>query len=268
MVAGTAFAIACSAALGEAVTFSSTGTGAANLTPGVDAFRAVAGTPVNAPGPGPVTSGRREINWDANAMDAFASPVRLPNNFTNNNSMRGAVFVTGGDGFLVSQRAGQAGFTNARFGEVDPSCGSEFQTFSAERLFAAKNSTVMGVCFFVPSSPTTPATVSSFGAVFADVNSDADTFLEFFDLAGDLLHRAIASPQDKGLSFVGTAFDAGERIARVRIHAGNTPMGTGIVDAGSTDVVVLDDFAYSEPIEVPAPEAAAPIAAARLRRRR
>src|SRR5262249_47356306 len=48
-----------------------------------------------------------------------------------------------------------------------------------------------------------------------------------------------------GLSFLGVSFDAGERVARVRITAGNTPLGPP--EGGGIDVVVMDDFIYSEP---------------------
>jgi hypothetical protein len=241
--------------LGAAVSFSSTGNNAANLAPGVDAFRTAVGGPVNAPATGPFTTGRREINWDANALDAFASPNLMPNTFFNNNSRRGAVFTTPGDGFLLSQRAAQNGPASVRFGDIDPSYAGEFQAFSPERLFAAKNSTVTDVLFFVPSSPATPATVSAFGAVFTDVDSDSSTFMQFFDVGGNLLHTAFASPSDKGLTFVGATFNGGERIARVRITSGNTAMGAGVIDGGSNDIVVMDDFIYAEPIEVPAPGA-------------
>ncbi len=257
IVAAIALSAAAVTTHGAAVTFSSTAADPATMTAGVDAFRAAVGGPVNAPGVGPFLTGRREINWDAGALDAFASPNLMPNNFFNNNSKRGATFVTPGDGFLVSQRTGQAGFSSLRFGDIDPSYAVEFTRFSADRLFAAKNSTVTDVFFFVPTSPTTPATVSSFGAVFADVDSDAATTLEFFDLGGNLLHTAFAAPQDKGLSFIGATFDGGERIARVRITSGNAFLAPGVIDGGGTDVVAMDDFIYGEPLEVPAPGALA-----------
>ncbi|MBN8646117.1 MAG: PEP-CTERM sorting domain-containing protein [Planctomycetes bacterium] len=252
------------------VSFSSTGADAAGMTPGVDAFRAAIGGPVNAPGAGPFASGRREINWDAPALDAFASPALMPNNFFNNNSKRGAAFTTPGSGFLVSQRAAQAGFTAPRFGDINPAYAAQFQTFSAERLFAAKDSTVTDVFFFVPSDPATPATVSSFGAVFADVDDDATTFLEFFDLSGNLLHQAFASPNPSGLTFIGTTFDAGERIARVRIHAGTLALGAANLESPGADIVAMDDFFYAEPQAVPTPGTASLLAAGAvgLRRRR
>jgi hypothetical protein len=42
-----------------------------------------------------------------------------------------------------------------------------------------------------------------------------------------------------------------ERIARVRITTGNSSLGPN--DGGAVDVVVMDDFLYSEPQVVPEP---------------
>lgn len=261
-----------SSALGAAVTTGATSPDASGLTSAVDDFRAVAGSPANAAGAGPFDSGRRQISWDGGAAtDPFVSPALMPNNFFNSNVKQGNVYLTPGSGFLLSQRAAAANFTAPRFGDINPSYASEFITFSAERLFAAKDSVITDVFFFVPSSPATPATVASFGAVFADVDSDAATFMEFFDLDGSLLHTAFASPRDKGLSLLGASFDAGERIARVRIHAGTTPMGATNFDGGASDIVVMDDFIYSEPLAVPGPGAAGVLVLAGLagvRRRR
>ena len=51
------------------------------------------------------------------------------------------------------------------------------------------------------------------------------------------------------VSFLGVAFTAGELVARVRITSGNAALGP--VDApAATDVVVMDDFLYSEPLEL------------------
>lgn len=259
------------ASLGAAVTFSSTAANAANMAAGVDAFRTAVGGPINSPATGPFTTGRREINWDAVGLDGITSPNLMPGDFFNNNSRRGIAFTTPGDGFLISQRAAQIGPAGVRFGDIDPSYPAEFQAFSPERLFAAKNSTVTDVLFFVPSSPTTPATVSSFGAVFSDVDLDGTTKIEYFDLGGALLHVAFASAQDKGLTFIGATFNGGERIARVRITSGNGFMAAGVHDSSDNDIVVMDDFIYGEPIAVPAPGMAGLLGGAgvvALRRRR
>ncbi|HEU5250000.1 MAG TPA: hypothetical protein VFW15_08430, partial [Thermoanaerobaculia bacterium] len=48
------------------------------------------------------------------------------------------------------------------------------------------------------------------------------------------------------LSFLGVVFNAGERVARVRITSGNAALGPADSPPG-TDVAVMDDFIYAEP---------------------
>jgi len=259
------------------IVFSGTGSNAASLQTVVDSFRAALGGANNGVG-GTFATGRREINWDAPALDAFASPSLMPADFFNPvspppGSPRGASFSTPGTGFLVSQRAEVGGADNVRFGDIDPSYDSIFQTFSSQRLFAAQGSTITDVHFFIPGSPTSPGTVKGFGAVFADVDDDASTYLEFFDVNNNLVHSQSVSPQNNGLSFLGVSFDAGEQIARVRITAGNTPMGAGVLDgfddiAGFQDIVVMDDFIYGEPVPAPGAAMIAVLGAGFLARRR
>ena len=43
-------------------------------------------------------------------------------------------------------------------------------------------------------------------------------------------------------------FNAGERIGRVRITAGNAALGASVFETGGIDLVVMDDFIYAEPI--------------------
>jgi hypothetical protein len=45
--------------------------------------------------------------------------------------------------------------------------------------------------------------------------------------------------------------NAGERIARVRITTGNSALGPNDQNGDNIDVVVMDDFIYSEPIPEP-----------------
>lgn len=224
----------------------------------VDQFRADAGNPNNGVAGGPFTTGRREINWDAPALDAFASPNFMPADFFNNNSKRGAHFSTPGSGLLVSQRNG----TNAadpalRFGDINPAYNTQFAAFSAQRLFAASGSTIIDTSFFVPSSPTTPASINSFGAVFTDVDLDGSSSLQFFDINGQLVRTEFIPAFNGGLSFVGVTFDAPIRIGRVRLNVGNLAMGQNNFDGPNADVVALDDFFYSEPLAIPAPGASA-----------
>ena len=96
------------------------------------------------------------------------------------------------------------------------------------------------------------ATVSAFGAVFSDVDTNATT-MEFFD-AGDLPLGSFVVPDTAGtatFSFLGVLFDAGEQIGRVRIITGNTGALGPTDGLEGADVVVMDDFLYAEPVPEP-----------------
>jgi len=230
---------------GAPVTFSAAGANPAGIQATVDAFRAALGT-LNPNVPGSFGSGRREINWDG-VPNGFAAPNNLPADFFNVNSPRGAVFSTGGTGFQVSANAGVAPI---EFDNINPTYSSIFQTFSAQRLFTAVGSNILDVNFFVPGT-TTPASVSGFGSVFTDVDLVGVTTLEFFDTNNLSLGTFNVMASNNGLSFLGVIFNAGERIGRVRITSGNSPLGPN--DSTGTDVVVMDDFIYGEPTNVPEP---------------
>lgn len=234
-----------SSTVGAPVTFSAAGANPAGIQATVDAFRAALGT-LNPNVPVSFGSGRREINWDG-VPDQLSAPNNLPANFFNVNSPRGAVFSTGGTGFQVSASAAVGA---VRFDNINPTYSSTFQTFSAQRLFTALGSNILDVNFFVPGS-TIPASVSGFGSVFTDVDLVGVTSIQFFDTNNVSLGTFNVAPFNNGLSFLGVFFNAGERVGRVRITSGNTALGPN--DSTGTDVVVMDDFIYSEPANVPEP---------------
>jgi hypothetical protein len=229
----------------------STGRGsAAGLQPTVDAFRAQLGS-LNPNVGGSAPGGRREINWDG-VSDAGPSTV-LPFDFFNARSPRGVLLtsVDGGPGRLLvsSITPGNEGFR-----DVDASYAGLFTPFSAPRLFASQNLPVNGsnpsvdVVFRVPGTGVA-ATTNAFGAVFADVNSTNRTYLQFFSADGRDL--GIYPAPTGTLSFVGVRYDAGERIALVRVRAGDFRLGRGIVQSGTQDLVAMDDFVYGEPQQLP-----------------
>lgn len=229
-----------------AITLASPGTSKAGFTPfsaagndtpasiqsTVDAFRAAVGDPNNGNSAGPITGGRREINWDGGG----AVPTSSPTPFTGFLNNRGAGFETPGTGFL----------------QTPPD--APFHFFSSPRIFTSVGSNITDVTFIVPGTAPAgtfgtgiPATVSGFGAVFTDVNSSSSS-LEFFDINNHSLFGAMnVAPVTVagGLSFLGFVANAGEEIARVRITAGTPP--------GGVDAVALDDFIYSEPKAIPEP---------------
>src|SRR4051794_39248024 len=226
------------------------GADASAIQGAVNGFRSDLGGVNNGVGGGPFSSGFRAINWDG-VPDTQAAPNNLAGNFFNVTSPRGIVFGTPGSGFQVSANSGNSLGAPVRFGNIDPSYSSIFQTFSAQRLFTALGSPEVDINFFVPGDSTTPAYVHGFGAVFTDVDLDDSTSLDFLDANNNSLFTLFVPPTDNGLSFAGVTFDAGEQVARVRILSGNAALGSGVLDGGQRDLVVMDDFLYGEPIAVP-----------------
>lgn len=234
--------------------FQAAGTSANSIQSTVDAFRAALGNPNNLNNPGPLTTGRREINWDGGnpVITVTTIPVTPFNVFLNT---RGAQFTTPGIGLSQATPSGLAVdlFNNPNYSTI-------FGTFSPSRLFTPVGSNVTEAAFFLPgSSGAVPATIRGFGAVFSDVdrpdgsgpskkrgNRGASTLIECFGVDGKALFSSFvpASPGDATFSFFGVLFDD-PIIARVRITTGDTAPGPD--DDENQDIVMMDDFIYGEP---------------------
>ena len=242
--------------------FQAAGKNVASIQSSVDAFRAALGTPINGNNPGPLATGRREINWDgAGGADTTTTvPVTPFNVFLNT---RGSQFTTPGIGLSQAPASGGAqGGLAVLFN--NPSYATIFSPFSNARLFTPVGSNITEALFFEPGTGgSVPATVSGFGAVFTDVdqpdgsgpgekhgNRGASTLVEFFGADGQLLFSSFvpASPGDGSLSFFGIKF-SDARIARVRITAGDVAPGPN--DDSKNDIVMMDDFIYGEPQALP-----------------
>ena len=226
----------------------------AGLLPVVDLYRADLGA-LNPNVVGSFGSGRREINWDG-VPDGVASPNAFPANFFNVNSPRGVVFSTPGTSFQVSSNV--ASGVPVNFGNIDPSYGTSFTTFSPERLFSAIGSNILDVNFFVPGN-LTPALTRGFGSVFTDVDLANATSLEFFDATNTSLGTFFAPAGPAGtvdsLSFLGVSY-LQPIVSRVRITSGNVALAAGATDQNGNprDAVAMDDFIYGEPMTtVPEP---------------
>jgi hypothetical protein len=241
--------------------FQVAGPTAASIQSTVDAFRAELGAPNNGNTPGPLASGRREINWDGGGANTNTDvPVTPFNVFLNT---RGGQFTTPGIGLSQAPPSGgaQGGLAGLFY---NPTYGAIFSTFSPLRLFTPVGSNITEALFFVPgTNGGVPATVSGFGAVFTDVdqpdgsgpgkkrgNRGASTLIEFFGADNKVLFSSFvpASPGDASLSFFGIVFDE-PLIARVRITTGNTAPGPD--DDDRHDIVMMDDFIYGEPQPLP-----------------
>jgi hypothetical protein len=231
--------------------FQAAGPTAASIQGTVDAYRAALGDPNNANNPGPLLSGRREINWDGGnpAILDTTPPVTPFDVFLNT---RGARFTTPGEGLSQAPPSGglQGGlavlFNNPTYATI-------FTTFSPSRLFTPVGSTVTDGSFFIPgTNGASPATVSGFGVVFTDVDlpdggkpHKASTLIEYFDSSGKRIFASFvpASPGDASLSFIGIKFNDAP-IASVRITTDAVP---GKNDDRRHDIVMMDDFIYGEP---------------------
>jgi hypothetical protein len=228
------------------IVFSASGATDAAIQSTVDAFRAALGDPNNGNAPGPLPSGRREINWDGGGF--AVTPAGTP--FLGFENIRGARFDTPppGTGFVQAPPTGPMGGLDTFFG--NPTYATIFQTFSDPRLFTAVGNNFIDVVFSIPGTMgSVPASVFGFGAIFADVDVPNTSSLQFFGLSGASLGTFFVPTFNNGLSFLGVIFD--EPVLRVRITSGNSPLGPN--DGGGVDVVALDDFLYSEPQQVPEP---------------
>ena len=222
------------------VVFSAAGDSAAIVTK-LNEFRLSAGDPLNsAPG---ATTGRREVNWDA-----------VPASFTNNNNFPLDFFGSSDPALSNARKRGLIlnGNTTFRvdttdFSEIDPSYAAQFEAFSRKRLFTYVGNNVTQITFKVPGTQT-DAFVKGFAVIFSDVDVADLTTVEYFNGDKSLgIFKATVAPQ--GFSFVGVGFPD-EKVTRVKITSGNGLLAAGVKDVsngGTKDLVVMDDFLYSEP---------------------
>jgi hypothetical protein len=232
--------------------FQAAGPNPGSIQSTVDQYRAALGAVNNGNNPGPLASGRREINWDGGGSTA-TSPGPTP--FTVFLNTRGANIITPGSGFVQAPLDGLVStFANPTYATI-------YQPFSPSRFFSPVGSNVTEVGFSVPGSVgATAATTTGFGVVFSDVDRpdgrglfgrrNPTALVEYFDKDGHPVFSSFvpASPGDASLSFFGVVFDDA-RIARVRITTGNAIPGAD--DTRRQDVVMMDDFLYGEPQAIP-----------------
>ncbi|MFL5582189.1 MAG: hypothetical protein ACJ8AO_17620 [Gemmatimonadaceae bacterium] len=220
----------------EATVFTASG----DINARVEDFRTLLGPP-NGGTAGEQATGRREISWDGAAANPFNNRNDFPADFFNTTAKTGAVFTTPGTGFRNDSLA---------FAEINPTYGTEFNFFSATRIFSPVGSNQLDQLFRVAGQPT-PALVRGYGIVFSDVDVANATTIELFAQDGSSLGKFAAPVRTdgRGVSFLGVAF-ADPIIARVRITLGTGALGTNVndvSDGGTADLVVLDNVIYGEP---------------------
>ncbi|CDF39996.1 unnamed protein product [Chondrus crispus] len=191
---------------------------------------------------GPLFSGFRSINWDAEVV-----PFDMPFNFFDKNVTRGAVFQAAKREFRVSNPVPPP--VDDRFDSLLPKgITNQFQTFSPKRLFTPLVKNRVTQIFKIPTL-NKRANVSGMGAVFVDVDLRRQTWMDFYTKSGCLLIRVFVPPRNRGLSFAGLYDLNGKPIIwRVVMKLGTISVqDAGARYRGRGDVVVLDDLLYGEP---------------------
>lgn len=234
-------------------TFSATSQNAKGLNSIILKFRAALGGVDNINKEGPLGSGHRSINWDADAV-----PFNMPGDFFKNTVTRGAEFFAVEGKFAVSNPPSQ----NNWFGSHVPAADNEFSsfnsifpklftTFSPKRLFTPVKSNNVITVFSIPGKHHgQEAFVSGFGAVFTNVGLKGKTFLNYYDENDCLILRQPVLLKPKGLSFAGilVVFKNKKKVAAA-IASVKITLGNGIVSRfrKGKNFVVLDDLIYGEP---------------------
>jgi hypothetical protein len=220
----------------EAVVFSSSGDINAQLT----TFKNKLGVLNTTIG---VTGGRREVNWDA-VPDSLMG-LKLPGDFFNPTEAGAPVARQRG---LLYAGSNDAVVSKTNFSETNAQAATEFASFSGNKTFAVINALEWPVGFRV-AGQTTSATINAFGAVFIDVDKSNSTSLEFFSGTQSLGKYFVPQQAGSKFSFLGVYFPT-QKITQVKIaHEGMLSSGEkDISQGGSKDLVVLDDFIYSEPV--------------------
>ena len=222
--------------------FSDSGANVAAITDTVDAFRAALGNPNNGNAPGPLATGRREINWDG-GVPPVINGTAPATPFTVFQNTRGATFTTPGTG--LTQAAATGGLLSLDL--INPQYATLFAPFSPNRLFAPIGSNITDGSFSIPGTGgTVPAGVSGFGVVFSDVDL-AGTSIAFTTTTGTIDPLPVATfTGNKTFSFLGLFLDPAEgQITNLRIITGTTALGPS--ESATVDLVVMDDFLFGEP---------------------
>ncbi|MEO5995977.1 MAG: hypothetical protein ABIN89_04605 [Chitinophagaceae bacterium] len=208
----------------------------------VDAFRAMLGPINTTPN---ATGGHRELNWDA--LPASLENKVLPNDIFNPIGTNASPAMQRG---LAYGAEGSFMISSDGFAQVNSAAAGQFAAFSGNKTFANTSASQWDMSFQQAGSAK-PASVQAFGLVFSDVDKDNSTSLEFFE--GDKSVGKFFLPAhdaNSSFSFLGVQFNNNEHVTKIKVnHDGFLAEGTkDISDGGTRDLVVLDDFIYSEPV--------------------
>lgn len=211
-----------------------------NITSTVDDFRNKLGDVNTKPG---AVTGRREVNWDGVPDSLLNKP--MPFDFFNPVGANAPAARQRG----LTYRNGTFQVSASNFAEVNSEAAPEFSAFSGTKAFANIGKSQWPVEFQV-AGQATPARVNAFGMVFSDVDTEGSTSLEFFE-GTESLGKFNVPPHDASgsFSFLGVQFN-NRNITKVMVsHQGTLSTGgKDISQGGTNDLIVVDDFIYSEPL--------------------
>ncbi|HQR32318.1 MAG TPA: hypothetical protein PLK30_06255, partial [Blastocatellia bacterium] len=143
---------------------------------------------------------------------------------------------------------------NDGFVSANAAVANQFPAFSPANTFASFNSNKYAVDF-VLAGTTIPAATRGFGAIFLDVEQANSSSIEYFNGTVSLGKFFVAPGQSGQSEFMGVLFNA-PVVTRVVITTGtaavfnftNGQVTAGASESATTDLVVLDDFVYGEPL--------------------
>jgi hypothetical protein len=197
---------------------------------------------------GSYTTGYRSIDWDE--VPENVSLGLLPTDFYNTTAPRGVVLSSACSLDSLKVSATDNSGIPLYFGNYNANYSTDFRPFGGPRLFSVYfgNCNFVDFYFYIPGTKI-PATVSGFGITFTDVDFSDTAGIQYFGIDGQPLGpRQNALQTNNGLSFVGVSYNAGERVARVRIFSGTGPLGENDRSRGGlNDIVVMDLAIYGEP---------------------
>lgn len=224
--------------------------GATDVPTRIAEFQTFLGGADNGNTSGTQATGFRSVNWDAGIVPVH--PAAFPSDFFNNIAnfppTRGLVVGTGpGNGlvaFDMSVPASSPSNINANYAD-------EFAAFSDFKTFSPSGTNILWARFEVPNGTGVPAGHTGFGVVFSDVDTAGSTTVEFFNGNTSLgTFEAPVRSDANGHSFLGVAWDNGQRVTSVRLDLGTAALGAAVddvSDGGTNDLVIVDDFFYGEP---------------------
>ena len=191
-----------------------------------------------------VTGGHREINWDSVPDSLLNKP--LPDNFFNQTGENVSAALQKG----ITYTPGNFVVSNTEFAAVNSDASTQFSAFSGTNTFANTTVSRWDVSF-QKAGTTESASVQAFGMVFSDVDEDNSTSVEFFEDDKSLGKYFVPAHDATGsFSFLGVNFPNNQHITKVTVaHDGFLAEGAkDVSDNGTRDLIILDDFIYSEPV--------------------